>query len=60
MIGVFNRNGTFRLADGKLVSEGENTRVVLTLYQGGDKRFLRAESTMASGQPLQADLYPAP
>jgi len=60
MIGVFNRSGTFRLADGKLVSEGENTRLVLTFVPGGGKRFLRAESTMASGQSLQADLYPAP
>jgi hypothetical protein len=58
-IGVFNGSGTLRLADGRLIAEGEKARVTFTLYQGDGKRFLRAEGTMASGQPLQADLYPA-
>jgi hypothetical protein len=59
-IGVFNSSGTLNLADGRLISEGERARVTVTLYQGDGKRFLRAEGTMASGQPLRADLYPAP
>lgn len=59
-IGVFSGSGTVSLADGRLIAEGEKGRVTLTLYQRDGKRFLRAEGTMASGQPLQADLYPAP
>jgi hypothetical protein len=58
-IGVFDGSGTFSLADGRLISEGERARVTVTLYQGDGKRFLRAEGTMGSGQPLRADLYPA-
>jgi hypothetical protein len=57
--GVFSGSGTVGLADGRLIAEGEQARVTFTLYQGGGKRFLRAEGTMASGQPLRADLYPA-
>ena len=57
--GVFSGSGTVGLADGRLIAEGETARVTFTLYQGGGKRFLRAEGTMASGQPLRADLYPA-
>jgi hypothetical protein len=48
-----------RLADGRLTSEGEKARVTFTLYQRGSKHFLRVDGTMALGQPLQADLYPA-
>jgi hypothetical protein len=59
-IGVFSGSGTLSLADGRLVSQGEKAQVMLTLHQGGGKRFLRVEGTMASGQPLRADLYPAP
>jgi hypothetical protein len=58
-IGVFTGSGTVSLADGRLSAEGEKARVTFTLYQGGGKRFLRAEGAMASGQPLRADLYPA-
>jgi hypothetical protein len=58
-IGVFSGSGTVSLADGRLIAEGEKTRVTFTLFQGGGKRFLRAEGTMASGEPLRADLYPA-
>jgi hypothetical protein len=58
-IGVFEGSGKVRLADGRLTSEGEKARVTFTLYQRGGKHFLRLEGTMASGQPLQADLYPA-
>jgi hypothetical protein len=58
-IGVLNRSGTLSLADGQLIAAGERARVTFTLYQGGGKRFLRAEGTMASGQALRADLYPA-
>jgi hypothetical protein len=60
MIGVFSGSGTLSLADGRLASQGEKAQVMLTLHQGGGKRFLRVEGTMASGQPLRADLYPAP
>jgi hypothetical protein len=59
MIGVLSGSGTLSLADGRLASQGEKTQVTLTLHQGGGKRFLRVEGTMASGQPLRADLYPA-
>jgi hypothetical protein len=59
MIGVLSGSGTLSLADGRLVLQGEKTQVTLTLHQGGGKRFLRVEGTMASGQPLRADLYPA-
>jgi hypothetical protein len=59
-IGMFTGSGTLRLADGRLSAEGEKARVTFTLYQRDGKRFLRAEGTMASGQPLRADLYPAP
>jgi hypothetical protein len=59
MIGVFSGSGTLSLADGRLASQGEKAQVMLTLHQGGGKRFLRVEGTMASGQPLRADLYPA-
>lgn len=58
-IGVFEGSGKVRLADGRLTSEGEKAPVTFTLYQRGGKRFLRVDGTMASGQPLQADLYPA-
>jgi hypothetical protein len=58
-IGVFEGSGKVRLADGRLTSEGEKARVTFTLYQRDSKRFLRVDGTMASGQPLQADLYPA-
>lgn len=58
-IGVFTGSGMVSLADGRLSAEGEKARVTFTLYQGGGKRFLRAEGAMASGQPLRADLYPA-
>jgi hypothetical protein len=58
-IGVFTGSGTVSLSDGRLTAEGEKARVTFTLYQGGGKRFLRAEGTLASGQPLRADLYPA-
>jgi hypothetical protein len=58
-IGVFERSGKVRLEDGRLASEGEKARVTFTLYQRDGKRFLRIDGTMASGQPLQADLYPA-
>jgi hypothetical protein len=59
-IGVFSGSGTLSLADGRLILQGEKARVTVTLYQRDNKRFLRAEGTMASGQPLRADLYPAP
>jgi hypothetical protein len=58
-IGVFEGSGKVRLEDGRLASEGEKARVTFTLYQRDGKRFLRIDGTMASGQPLQADLYPA-
>ena len=58
-IGVFTGSGTISLSDGRLIAEGEKARVTFTLYQGGGKRFLRAEGAMTSGQPLRADLYPA-
>jgi hypothetical protein len=58
-IGVFEGSGKVRLEDGRLTSEGEKARVTFTLYQRDGKRFLRVDGTMASGQPLQADLYPA-
>jgi hypothetical protein len=60
MIGVLSGSGTLSLADGRLASQGEKAQVTLTLHQGVGKRFLRVEGTMASGQPLRADLYPAP
>ena len=60
MIGVLSGSGTLSLADGRLASQGEKAQVMVTLYQGGGKRFLRVEGTMASGQPLRADLYPVP
>jgi hypothetical protein len=59
-VGVFSGTGTLRLADGKLISEGEKAQVTFTLYRRDGKRFLRAEGTTASGQSLRADLYPAP
>ena len=59
-IGVLNGSGSLRLADGRLIAEGENARVTMTRYQRGSKQFLRVEGTMASGQPLRADLYAAP
>jgi hypothetical protein len=59
-IGVFTGSGRLRLADGRLFTEGEKTPATITLYQRGGKRFLRVEGAMASGQPLRADLYPAP
>jgi hypothetical protein len=59
-IGMLSGSGTLRLADGRLIAEGEKARATFTLYQRDGKRFLRAEGTMASGQPLRADLYPAP
>lgn len=58
-IGVFNSSGTLRLADGRLIAQGEKAQVTMTLYQGNGKQFLRVEGAMASGQPLRADLYPA-
>jgi hypothetical protein len=58
-IGVFEGSGKVRLEDGRLASEGDKARVTFTLYQRDGKRFLRVDGTMASGQPLQADLYPA-
>jgi hypothetical protein len=59
-IGVFTGSGRARLADGRLFTEGEKASATITLYQRGGKRFLRVEGAMASGQPLRADLYPAP
>ena len=59
-IGMFTGSGMLRLADGRLIAEGEKARATFTLYQRDGKRFLRAEGSMASGQPLRADLYPAP
>jgi hypothetical protein len=59
-IGVFTGSGKLRLADGRLFTEGEKAPATVTLYQRGGKRFLRVEGAMASGQPLRADLYPAP
>jgi hypothetical protein len=59
-IGVFEGSGKVSLADGRLVAEGEKARATFTLYQRDGKRFLRVDGSMASGQPLQADLYPAP
>jgi hypothetical protein len=59
-IGVFTGSGRVRLADGKLLTEGDGPQATITLYQRDGKRFLRVEGTMASGQPLRADLYPAP
>jgi hypothetical protein len=58
-IGVAEVSGKVRLADGRLTSEGEKARVTFTLYERGNKHFMRVDGTMASGQPLQADLYPA-
>jgi hypothetical protein len=58
-VGVFNGSGTLRLADGRLIAQGEKAQVTMTLYQGNGKQFLRVEGAMASGQPLRADLYPA-
>jgi len=58
-IGVFEGSGKVRLADGRLTTEGDKARATFTLYQRGGKQFLRVDGTMASGQPLQADLYPA-
>jgi hypothetical protein len=58
-IGVLNSSGTLRLADGRLIAQGENAQVTITRYQGNGKQFLRVEGAMASGQPLRADLYPA-
>ena len=59
-IGMFGGSGTLRLADGRLIAEGEKAQATFTLYQRDGKRFLRAEGTTALGQPLRADLYPAP
>jgi hypothetical protein len=59
-IGVFTGSGTVSLADGRLILEREKARVTLTLYQRDGKRFLRAEGITVSGQPLRADLRPAP
>jgi hypothetical protein len=60
-IGVFEGTGKARLQDGRLITEGEKGgRATFTLYQRGNKRFLRVDGSLASGQPLQADLYPAP
>ena len=58
-IGTLEGSGRVGLADGRLVAQGEKARATFTLYQGDGKRFLRVEGTMASGQPLRADLYPA-
>jgi hypothetical protein len=58
-IGVFNSSGTLRLTNGQLISEGEDGHVTYTLYRRDGKRFLRAQTTMKSGQRLRADLYPA-
>jgi hypothetical protein len=58
-IGVFSGSGTVSLADGRLILEREKARVTMMLYQRDGKRFLRAEGTTTSGQPLRADLYPA-
>jgi hypothetical protein len=60
MVGVFGGSGRLRLADGKLMTEGEKAQVTFTLYQRDGKRFLRAEGSTASGQSLRADLYSAP
>jgi hypothetical protein len=60
-IGVLEGTGKARLADGRLITEGEKGgRATFTLYQRGNRRFLRVDGSLASGQPLQADLYPAP
>jgi hypothetical protein len=58
-VGVFNGSGTLRLADGRLIAQGEKAQVTITRYQEDGKQFLRVEGAMASGQPLRADLYPA-
>jgi len=58
-IGTLEGSGRVGLADGRLVAQGEKAQATFTLYQGDGKRFLRVEETMASGQPLRADLYPA-
>jgi hypothetical protein len=59
-IGVFTGSGKVSLADGRLLTTGDKARATITLYQRNGKRFLRVEGVMASGQPLRADLYPAP
>jgi hypothetical protein len=59
-IGVYTGSGKVSLVDGRLLTEGDKAQATITLYQGGGKRFLRVEGAMASGQPLRADLYPAP
>ena len=56
-IGVLNSSGTLRLADGRLIAQGEKAQVTITRYQGNGKQFLRVEGAMTSGQPLRADLY---
>ncbi|HSF31346.1 MAG TPA: hypothetical protein VLK82_12860 [Candidatus Tectomicrobia bacterium] len=59
-IGVFTGSGKVSVADGRLVTEGGKAQATITLYQRDGKRFLRVEGSTASGQPLRADLYPAP
>ena len=58
-IGIMQGQGTFTLADGKLRSESEQGRIVVTLYEEGGKRVLKVEGATKEGTEYSADLEPS-
>lgn len=57
-IGIMQGQGTFTLADGKLRSETEQGRIVVTLYEEGGRRMLKVEGATKEGTEYSADLEP--
>jgi len=57
-IGIMQGQGTFTLADGKLRSETEQGRIVVTLYEEGGRRMLKVEGATNDGTQYSADLEP--
>lgn len=58
-IGMFHGKGTFTIIDGKLTVETERGSAVLTLYEEGGRRMLKAEGATKDGVQYSADLTPA-
>jgi hypothetical protein len=57
-IGVFAGKGAFTLKDGKLQARGQRGSATYTLYEGGDRRVLRVQGTLADGRAISARLNP--
>jgi hypothetical protein len=58
-IGIFKRQGTCTLIDGKLKSETERGWANATLYEEGGRRMLKIEGETKDGVTYAADLTPA-